>query len=148
MNDQPMKPIILLPEGAISAENIEALRQNGICVVEAKDPGAIKFLDPIPSAADRGKVEQAAIALSRKILNKGFWSNSQTRDEICRWYVEALVKGTPLDPEPTQAEKERQYFSSEKILELQRLAREEAREERAAARAAKKAKPVPPEEKK
>ncbi len=69
-----MKPIIIIPEGAMSAESIKELRDNGICVVEAKDPACVKFLDPIPAAQGRTNVEDAAIQLSRKILNKGFWN--------------------------------------------------------------------------
>jgi len=127
-----MKPIIILPEGEMSADNLKALRDNWLCVVECKNPASVKFLDPIPSAAERTKVEDAAIALSRKVLNPGFWTQDSTRQNMAGHFVDILLKGTRLDPEPPRAEVERDIFDDAKADELRKIAREEARAERAA----------------
>ena len=137
-----MKPIIIIPPETMSKEDIKELRDNGLCVVEAADPSRVKFLDPIPSAAERTKHEQAAIQLSRKILSRNFYDSSGhnypvDRSDVAKLYIELLVKGTSLDPDPTAAEREIQIFDSAKADELRRLAREEAKADRQAAKAAK-----------
>lgn len=84
MNEEiRMKPIIILPPGTMTDENIAMLRDNGLSVV---------------------------------------------------------VNGTPLQPGPTKEEREQDVFDSAKLDELRRLAREEAKAERAAAKAAAKGK--------
>lgn len=51
-----------------------------------------------------------------------------------------MARGTPLDPQATEREDREQYiFDSAKAEEIRKLAREEAKEERAAAKAAKQA---------
>lgn len=132
-----MKPIIILPVGAMDQEAIDTLRENGICVVEAKDPAAVTFLDPIPCISSRTEVENAAIQLSRKVLGPGYWTNEDTRKTIAGTFLDILVKGTALDPRPSRAEQERQIFDTAKADELRRLAREEAKAERIAAKAKK-----------
>jgi len=121
----------------MSDENIKALRDNDLCVVVAKDPSRVKFLDPIPAMAGRTKVDDAAIRLSRKILNKGFWNHDSTRQTVASAFVDILVRGTNLDPDGSQEDRERELFDFTKRDEIVRLAREEARAERAAAKAAK-----------
>jgi len=140
--NEPMKPIMVLKKGTLAPDAIEALRANGLCVVESDDPGALKFLDPIPSMAQRTKIEDAAIQLSRKMLNRDFWITdnqwrSRDRSDVARLYVELLVKGTALGNEPTQQKRELEYFTREKLDEIQRLARAEAKADREAAKAAK-----------
>lgn len=134
-----MKPILILPKGALSPEDIEKLNANELCTVETDDPSKIKFLDPIPAAGGRDKIEQAAIELSRKVLSQEFYFHSvnqtATRSDIVKLYVELLVKGTSLDPKPSKAEVEREIFDDAKADEIRRLAREEAKAERAAAKA-------------
>jgi len=152
MSDERMKPILILPPSEMSAEDMKLLRENGICVVEAKNPALVKFLDPIPSAAERTRTEDAAIELSRKILSREYWQSEETRGELARTYIDLLVKGTRLDPRPTKAEREQQIFDREKEDELRRLAREEAKAERLAMKAAtqkaqKNQPPNPSEEK-
>lgn len=127
-----MKPIIILPPDTMSEEHIKALVENGLCVVVSTNPEAVKFLDPIPSMAGRTAVEDAAIQLSRKVLNRGYWSSDDTRGTLARTYVELLVKGTKLDPEPSKEEVERQVYDLARHDELRRIAREDARAERAA----------------
>lgn len=133
-----MKPIIILPPDTMSEENIKALRDNDLCVVVAKDPARVKFLDPIPATAARTKVDDAAIQLSRKLLNRGFWNNDSTRQTVAATYVDILIQGTRLDPNGSTEEQYLQIFDSAKRQEIERLAREEARVERAAKRAAAK----------
>lgn len=134
-----MKPLIILPKGAMSAKDKEKLTKNNICVVEAETPSLVKFVDSVPEIASRTQIEQAAIQLSRKILKKDTWNyNSDMSKEMAHMFVELLVKGTPLDPEPAQAEQEKQIFDQAKAEELRRLAKEEAKAERDALKAAKK----------
>jgi len=136
-----MKPIIIIPPGEINSTNLEMLRKNGLCVVVAKHPEKVKFIDPIPAASSRTQMEDAAIKLSRKIMAHGFWNTPSTRDEMCRCFIDLLVEGTPLDPRGTQEEREREIFNQTKRDELCRLARQEAKEEREAAKT-KAAKPI------
>ena len=122
-----MKPIIILPPDTMEPDAIQELRDNGLCVVVAKEPSRVKFLDPIPAVAGRTAVEQAAVLLSRKILNQGFWTSESTRKEVATAYVDILVKGTRLDPKGTPDENYEAIFNEEKAEEFRRLAREEAR---------------------
>lgn len=139
-----MKPILILPPNTMSAEDIKILRDNDICVVVAKDPAKVKFVDPIPAASSRTQIEQAAITLSRKLLHRQW--NHITADgtigvnTISRLYVECLIAGTPLDEKGSREEQEQRFFDMHKRDELARLAKEEARAERPAKRAASKAK--------
>lgn len=125
-----MQPILIIPPEQMSHEDMEVLRKNGICVVVAKDPATIKFLDPIPAASNRTKIEDAAIQLSRRILH-GDWSpgGSMSKGDAAQLYIQALIKGTPLE-KTTQAEREQEVFDQAKAAELRRIAAEEAREER------------------
>lgn len=135
--DWKMKPMMIVPPDTLSAEDIEELRKNHVCVVVAKDPAAVKFVDPIPSISSRTEVENAAISLSRKLMTQGFWQHDATRQTITATFVDLLVKGSPLDPRPSQAEQEKRAYDEAKIEEQRRIAREEAREEAAARKAAK-----------
>ena len=136
--DQKMKPMIILPPDAMSAEDVDLLRANGLCVVVAKEPSLVKFMDPIPAVSSRTAVENAAIQLSRKIIGKGYWTSTGTRESLAALYVDLLVAGTSLDPRPSKQEREQEIFDVEKAEELRRLARQEAKAERDAAFAAKK----------
>src|SRR5690349_8957379 len=102
-DDGRMKPIMLLPPETIDDEGIKLLRENGLCVVVAKDPARVKFLDPIPSIAQRTKIEDTAIRLSRKLLDRDTfvggspgYAKSFSRSEIAQMFVDLLVAGTPL----------------------------------------------------
>lgn len=132
-----MKPLIIIPKGAISSKDKEKLTKNNICVVEAETPSLVKFVDSVPEIASRTQIEQAAIQLSRKILQRSAWNNDHTNKEMAAIFVDLLIKGTPLDPRPTQQEQEKKIFDEAKADELRRLAREEAKAERDAAKAAK-----------
>ena len=133
-----MKPIIILPPDAISKEDIQLLRDNNLCVVVAADPSLVKFVDPIPAVACRNEMEMAAIKLSRKLLNGELVGNDYKKN-VAALYVDILVRGTALDSNGTKQEQEQVYFDSVKRDELNRLAREEAKAERAKAKTNKSA---------
>jgi hypothetical protein len=135
-----MKPMIIIPPNTMSDADIQELRKNEICVVVATDPAKVKFVDPIPAVSSRTKIEQAAIQLSRKLLHRQ-WTHITTDNSIgintiSRLYIECLIAGTPLDERGSIEEREQEYFDNAKMTELERLAKEEARAERAAKRAA------------
>lgn len=132
-----MKPIIILPPGMMTPEDIQKLEANWLCVVIAKDPSQVKFLDPTLCIAHRTDLEQAAIQLSRKVLNPGYWTHDDTRQQLTRTFCDILLKGTPLDKNPTKAEQEAEIISNARLDELRTIAREEARAEKAAAKAKK-----------
>ncbi len=133
-----MKPIIILPPDVMSEENIKLLRENDLCVVIAKDPCKVKFVDPIPAVSSRTQMETAALKLSRVLLNGawGNWTNANlvSHSDIARIYTDILIAGTPLDKNGSNEEREQRYFNDEKMSEIRRLAREDAKAERAAAK--------------
>lgn len=137
-----MKPVIILPPDQMNSTHMTMLRENGFCVVVAKDPSKVEFVDTISCVTSRTEIEAAAIKLSRKLLNPGAWNpqnwtsnDSEMRANISKMYVDILINGTPLDPKGSKEEKERAIFDQAKREELERLAREEARAERAAKKA-------------
>lgn len=140
-----MKPMLIIPPGALSKEDIEKLNANDICTVESQDPTAIKFVDPIPSATNRNEIENAAVEMLRTLIGTEWWSQFTDRrpyrSNVLTLYVECLARNSPLDPkQPSRAdmvERERKIFDAAKDEEIREIAREEAREERAAKRAAK-----------
>lgn len=79
-------------------DQIEMLRENEICVVVAKDPAAIKFMDPIPSMSSRTQMEAAAIELSRRIMTgqTGRTFMGSTTQAAAMW-AEILMEGNPLE---------------------------------------------------
>lgn len=139
MAENSMQPVIILPPWQMSPEDLQRLRDNCLCVVESQNPERVKFLDPIPAAAERGKIETAAIELSRKIMKSGFWESNHTLQLVIEHFFDILVKGSKLDPKPSQQEREQQIFDEEKQMEIRRLAREEAKAERLAQKEAAKA---------
>ena len=133
-----MKPMIILPPDVMEKEEIQKLNDNGMCVVVAKDPAKIKFVDPIPAAASRTHIENAAISLSRKLLDWPWDKNSSLyKGTVAEMFVNFLTKGTPLDPIGTREEQEQNLIETARRDELCRIGREEARAEAAARKAAK-----------
>lgn len=137
-----MKPIIIIPPGVMSASDIKKLEGNMLCVVVAKDPGKVKFLDPIPVSGNRDKIESAAIHLSRVLLN-GQWSgpSSLGKVDICKLFVDFLVSGTPLDSKGTIEEQCDNTYRQERLDEAIRMARADAKAEREAKKKAQAALP-------
>lgn len=140
-----MKPIIILPPKTMSAKDIKILRDNDLCVVVAKDPSKVRFMDPIPAAASRTQIEDAAIKLSRCLLN-GTWTGNAVlgRADFARFYVDMLIQGTPLDSMGTLKERCDGAYKSEKIKESRRLARLDAKAERQAMKKAEQKKKAAP----
>lgn len=145
-NDGRMKPILIIPPETMSNDDVKRLNDNGICTVVCKDPLAVKFLDPIPSMAGRDRIEQAAIELSRRILNWGpekgkTWTGLINRGDVLSVFFNVLQSGTSLSDDPTpkeiaaarQQQLEREAHQT-KMEEVRKIAREEARAERAAAK--------------
>lgn len=124
-----VKPIIILPPDAMSADDIKLLRGNELCVVIAKNPALVKFVDPIPAISSRTEIETAAIRLSRRLLNGAVYDEN-ARGTFAKMFVDILIQGTALDKNGTQEEKEQAVFDAAKTAELQRLAKEEAKAER------------------
>lgn len=133
MSEERIRPMIILPPECMSDDHIEALRKNGLCVVVAKDPAQVKFCDALASVSSRSQIENAAIGLSRKLLAGNHSWTKETTATFAAMYVELLMRGTPLDP---ANDARHRLFEEEKNNETLRLAREEARAERAAKKAA------------
>lgn len=135
-----MKPIIILPPDSMSDADIAELRANDICVVTSKEPAKVEFVDPIPSISSRTQIENAAIGLCRKILRPNFWNStgswngSTVSGTVLQTYIEMLVEGSPLDPKASKEELGRKASEEAYFDERRRIAREEARAERAAAK--------------
>lgn len=130
-----MKPIIIIPPDTMSDEDIKLLRDNQLCVVVAKDPARVKFVDPIPAISSRTEIEDAAIKLSRKIFAGEVWT-AETVKVFADQYTKLLIKGTPLDPryiDPVECDK--QTYDYAHAEEIRKMAREDARAEKAAKQA-------------
>jgi len=93
--NKKMKPTFVLPCGHISKQDIKQLRDNGFCVVEAKYPEKIRFLDPPPFGYTQQ--EQAAIQLTRKLLAEPYHA-TKSMNEIKNMLIYILVEGSPIDP--------------------------------------------------
>jgi hypothetical protein len=89
-----VKPVIILPPTAMSAEHMEQLRANGICVVECKDPDGVRFLEPPP--ADYSICERAAIELFRSISSQR--GSMLDRQNLIDQYVAILLRGSCMAP--------------------------------------------------
>lgn len=126
-----MKPIIILPPDIMKDDAIAMLQENGLCVVVATDPSKVRFVDSIPAITSRTQIENAAIGLSRKVLT-GKVFGSEYNNKFAEAFVSILIEGTELDPKKEQSAA---LFDNEKRMEIQRLAREEAKAERLAAKA-------------
>jgi len=121
-----MKPMMILPPGLMSKADIELIRENGICVAVASDPTKVKFIDPIPAASSRSQIEDAAIKLSRILLNGqwgNFYNSSQLgKSEFSVLFLKCLLQGTPLDPKGTLEERRDDIIAAEKAEEYRRIA--------------------------
>lgn len=89
-----MRPVVILPENAMTKADINKLCRNGICVVEAKDPSAVRFCEPPPEGYS--VQERAAISLFRYLMRKDI-DRSRSRLDIGSLYADFIIKGTPLE---------------------------------------------------
>lgn len=92
---EKVKPVLILPIGCISKSDMKVLKNNGICVVEAKDPSAVRFLEP-PIVNDYSIQEKAAIELCRYYCQKETFMIS--KDNFNNTLVHFLINGTKLKP--------------------------------------------------
>lgn len=86
---QRTKPVIIIEPGAMAKRDIDKMCRCGISVIEAKNPPAIRFLDPPPF--DRDRQERAAIALCRILLthqSKGPFYVSDISQMFCKLLME------------------------------------------------------------
>src|ERR1017187_4305303 len=88
-----MQPVIISPVGAVSKADMRRLNRNGFVVVEAKDPSAVRFMEPPPEGYNTQ--EKAAIALCRYLLSNENGLN-RNRTEIQASYSHFLLEGWPL----------------------------------------------------
>jgi hypothetical protein len=103
MEPSRMRPTVILPIGAMDKKQITKLNRNGFCVVEAKQPEAVRFLN-VPPVADYTVSERAAIELARVLMSPKDcpWAGD-TRDKIARMFVDILMKAQPLVKMPVPA---------------------------------------------
>lgn len=86
-----MKPTIIALPGSLSTKAIRLLNENGFCVVEAKNPEAIRFLE-VPPVSNAAEQERAAVKLARMVIRPGFWKNDETKNMLAAKYVEILCE--------------------------------------------------------
>ena len=96
-----MKPILILPRGQMSQAAIKMLRENGLCVVEAKDPSQVRFVET-PSM-DYTAQEQAAIKLVKKLLSERM--HTVPRSDIDAFLVGELTESLTKPVKPLVATK-------------------------------------------
>lgn len=147
-DENKMRPIIILPPDFMSQEDIAKLEGNLLCVVVAKEPDKVKFVDPIPSISSRTKIEDAAIQLSRRLLTgrgfnfgKAYNSNNGvlSQREIAEIFCDILTQASPLQRDDTKDERKQAIYNVAFDEETRKLAREDAKRERDAKKT--KAKP-------
>src|SRR4051812_37592022 len=92
--EKRVNPIMIIEVGAMAPKDIRRMNGAGIVVVEAKNPPAIRFLDPPPT--DRNEQERAAIHLCRILLTQGNYATTSARSTISEMYVKLLLEGMPL----------------------------------------------------
>lgn len=93
MNEK-MKPVIVLPKEEMLEEDIEHLRENGLCVVECEHPESVRFMEPPPGGY--GESERAAIELFRHLMSERKWNIN--RASLAEMWCDILTKGTSLEP--------------------------------------------------
>lgn len=84
-----IKPIIILPKGEMSKKDIATLNANHLCVVEAKDPSKVRFIEPPPEGYT--VQEKAAIQLFRVIAAKPQFTIN--RSSFAEMYVDIILRG-------------------------------------------------------
>ncbi len=128
-----MKPMIIIPPGQMAQSEIKLLRDNDICVVVAKNPEKLKFVDPIPAISQRGEIETAAIKFTRLMLNPNMWNNAEAhwdKGDMAKMFTKYLIEGSSLDSRGTKQEQEKSWYDQARRDEIEKIARTEAREER------------------
>lgn len=97
-----IKPILIVRAGDISEADVQKLTDNGVCVVQAKDPSRVRFVEPPPM--DCSAHERAALASMRHLLssdNVGAWN----RGDVQALFARYIIRGTPLAATPVSKAK-------------------------------------------
>lgn len=95
---QRMKPVIVLPKGCMTKEDIRTLRENGFCCVEAEKPDLVRFIEPPPMGYS--VQEQAAVKLCR-FLRLSSHSSPWSYSTVMTKLAEIMIEGSPLAVVPT-----------------------------------------------
>lgn len=93
-NDLKMKPVVIVQKGTMSQPDLKRLRDNGICVVESKNPQMIRYMEPAPQGYTIQ--EWAAIELARVLLREGKVGGYNLRSAIGLMYADILLQSDPL----------------------------------------------------
>jgi hypothetical protein len=93
IEEQRIKPVMILPRGEVSPEDIALMRENGFCVVEAQNPDAVRFMEPPPNGYS--EQEKAAIALCRHLM-KFQPDVTWTKREVGHMLAQFFIEGSPL----------------------------------------------------
>lgn len=88
-------PILIVPKRSMTKADIRLLRLNGICVVEAQEPSAVRFIEP--PMMGYSHEERAAIKLSRFLMSMDNTSNCRDRHDIRSAFAHYVIQGTSLD---------------------------------------------------
>lgn len=84
----PMKPVVIIPPKTMSPEDIQRMRDTGLCVVECTKPHMVRFLDPPPCSVavrDRAAIETFKMIWSRRV------EYPFTRDGLAKVFVGVLM---------------------------------------------------------
>lgn len=92
-----VKPIIVLETGMMSEDDMNRLRDNGICVVESESPDMVRFVDPPITGYD--KMELAAIELFRRCISQDGWQLH--RKTLAEQWALILMDGEKMAKLPT-----------------------------------------------
>jgi hypothetical protein len=85
-----MQPILVLPPDEMSPEDMQRLRDNGICVVEAKHPGELRFIDP-PPVGNHDQVTEASLNLTRFVVNNYQSGGSYNAKDLAGYWAHMLI---------------------------------------------------------
>ena len=92
-----VKPIIVLETGMMSEDDMNRLRDNGICVVESETPDMVRFIDPPVTGYD--KMELAAIELFRRCMSQSGWQLQ--RKSMSEQWATILMDGEKMAKLPS-----------------------------------------------
>lgn len=88
-----IKPVIILPPGEMTQKDIAELKDNGFCVVVAKRPDAVRFMEP--PLQSYPAPERAALKLVRFIVANRT-NGPQAYNDLTERLCDYLIEGTPL----------------------------------------------------
>jgi hypothetical protein len=96
-------PLLIVKPKTMSRTDIRrAEKLGGICVVECADPETARFVEP-PVHMGGDAMAVAAVSLVRYVLAQSSGSVTITPNQIARWYVDILLKGSSPATSPSVA---------------------------------------------